>query len=181
MDNLHEQIDEIREYTAALEAVLLSLCEELGLDPQALMEDIQTPERAAELKSKIMKLRTKFAKTGGSQRVADAHRKAEVQRHKEEKSKTVYGKGGKPAKKGSEDYKKGKQRERDLAAKRRNEAELHKKQKAKSAAWHKSQANNPEHQLQMAGYRNEAGRDGDTGESFMRAIGIRQSKGNPFR
>ena len=42
MDNLHEQMDEIREYNELLETVLLALCEELDLDPQALVEDALT-------------------------------------------------------------------------------------------------------------------------------------------
>lgn len=42
-------LDEAMEYTATLEAVILALCEELELDPNKLIEDIQTPERAAEM------------------------------------------------------------------------------------------------------------------------------------
>ena len=38
---------ESAEYTELLESVLLALCEELELDPNALLEDYQTPERAA--------------------------------------------------------------------------------------------------------------------------------------
>lgn len=38
---------EFSEYTELLESVLLTLCEELALDPNELLEDFQTPERAA--------------------------------------------------------------------------------------------------------------------------------------
>jgi len=44
MENLHEQMDEIREYNELLETVLLALCEELDLDPQALVENAQLHE-----------------------------------------------------------------------------------------------------------------------------------------
>ena len=40
------------EYTELLESVLLALCAELELDPDVLLEDFQTPERAAEMKTK---------------------------------------------------------------------------------------------------------------------------------
>ena len=47
------ELDEAVEYAAALEDLLLALCEELEIDPDALVEDLQTPERAKEMRQKI--------------------------------------------------------------------------------------------------------------------------------
>ena len=45
--HLNEPQVAVDEYTELLESVLLALCEELELDPNKLLEDYQTPERAA--------------------------------------------------------------------------------------------------------------------------------------
>jgi hypothetical protein len=62
VQNPQAALDEALEYTALLEEVLLALCEELDIDPEALMEDIQTPERraeaAAQRKKQVKKLNT---------------------------------------------------------------------------------------------------------------------------
>lgn len=47
------ELDEAREYALALEEVLLALCEGLDIDPEALVEDLQTPERAKEMRQKL--------------------------------------------------------------------------------------------------------------------------------
>jgi hypothetical protein len=46
-------IDEVLEYTAALESVILSICEELEIDPDELVEDVMTIARERELGKKI--------------------------------------------------------------------------------------------------------------------------------
>ena len=46
-DPRNESVETVDEYTELLESVLLALCEELELDPNELLEDFQTPERAA--------------------------------------------------------------------------------------------------------------------------------------
>jgi hypothetical protein len=116
MDNLHEQMDEIREYNELLETVLLALCEELDLDPQALLEDLQTPERDYEMYSSIRKKKqaedkhkrkAKDASTPARNRAAVAHKlkakdaaadvrklKAKDAAEKADKE-NVYGTGGK--------------------------------------------------------------------------------------
>jgi hypothetical protein len=116
MDNLHEQMDEIREYNELLETVLLALCEELDLDPQALLEDLQTPERDYEMYSSIRKKKqaedkhkrkAKDASTPARNRAAVAHKlkakdaAADVRKLKAKDAaekadeENVYGKGGK--------------------------------------------------------------------------------------
>ena len=49
---------ESAEYTELLESVLLALCEELELDPNALLEDYQTPERAATTRRAVQQAKT---------------------------------------------------------------------------------------------------------------------------
>lgn len=53
VQNPHQTLDEALEYTAALESVILSVCEELDLDPDKLVEDVMTAARERELKKKI--------------------------------------------------------------------------------------------------------------------------------
>jgi hypothetical protein len=102
MDNLHEQMDEIREYNELLETVLLALCEELDLDPQALVEDVMTVARQKEHHKKLNPLYKKNAKIGYN---APEEKKIEKQIEKarygrggystEMRSKKLYGRGGK--------------------------------------------------------------------------------------
>ncbi len=57
VQNPQAALNEALEYTALLEEVLLALCEELDIDPQALMEDIQTAEREREMRPLVKKAR----------------------------------------------------------------------------------------------------------------------------
>jgi hypothetical protein len=167
VQNPQAALNEAQEYTALLEEVLLALCEELDIDPQALMEDIQTPEREAESEKNMRKLSrraggwetrlnnmTSRSKAARERQVkADAAAEAAEDRHrKEQKSKTVYGKGGKPVRKGSEDYKRATKHKRNMDAKKRADDERHARQKRESDAWHRSREGDPDHHAQMQGY-----------------------------
>jgi len=112
----HEKLQQVEEYNELLETVLLALCEELDLDPQALLEDLQTPERDYEMYSSIRKkkqaadkhrLKAKDTSTPARKRAAVAHKlkakdaaadarklKATDAAEKAEKE-NVYGTGGK--------------------------------------------------------------------------------------
>jgi hypothetical protein len=115
---LHKTIKSVvgegQEYTAALEAALLALCEELDIDPEALMEDIQTTERraeaAAQRKKQVKKLNTsldRFQKTKigtaaneraykSSRRESEKTGKMDAAHERERGATTrLYGKGGK--------------------------------------------------------------------------------------
>ena len=70
---------ESAEYTELLESVLLALCEELELDPNRLLEDYQTPERAATTRRAI--------------------EQAKAMHEYERTSPHTYGKGGRRVKK----------------------------------------------------------------------------------
>ena len=56
VQNPQAALAEAMEYTAILEEVILSLCEELEIDPQALVEDIMTAERQKEHEKKLAPL-----------------------------------------------------------------------------------------------------------------------------
>lgn len=174
IQNPQAALDEAMEYNELLETVLLALCEELELDPNALLEDIQTPEREAESEKNLRKLsrragdwatrlrnQTKGKAARERQVKADAELQSAEDRHrKEQKSKTVYGKGGKPVRKGSEDHKRAMKRKQDMGAKKRADAERHARQKRESEAWHRSRAGDRDHHAQMQGYEDAAHRRG---------------------
>ena len=53
VQNPHEALDEALEYADTLESVILSICEELEIDPDDLVEDVMTAERERELSGKM--------------------------------------------------------------------------------------------------------------------------------
>jgi len=58
VQNPQAALNEALEYTAALEAALLALCEELGLDPEALMEDVfDSPTSAAASRANVKRVK----------------------------------------------------------------------------------------------------------------------------
>jgi hypothetical protein len=162
-------VGEEQEYTAALEAALLALCEELDITTDELFEMAQTAEREAESEKNLRKLsrragdwetrlrnQTKGKAARKRQAKADAELQSAEDRHrKEQKSKTVYGKGGKPVRKGSEDHKRAMKRKRDMNAKKRADAERHERQKRESEAWHRSKAGDRDHRAQMHGFSDD--------------------------
>jgi hypothetical protein len=99
MENLHEQLEAIEDYTSVLEEALVALCEEMEIDPAALVEDIQTDERYQEMRIKGVQARSDAQRVRG-RRDAEARkiRKAaadhDKQDSKEHRSKAVYAKGG---------------------------------------------------------------------------------------
>lgn len=114
VQNPQVALDEALEYTAALEAVILSICEELEIDPDALIEDLMTTGRQREMERKIRQQgkRTsaavkkaeaalpggKKARSATSRRFQKEFEKSQAlgkQYDKEAKSHKIYGKGGK--------------------------------------------------------------------------------------
>ena len=117
------ELDEAVEYARALEEVLLALCEELGIDPAALVEDIQTGERENEMFYKRRSLQDKEESAGdravsvlnsknkdkkkelnkkwsAAKRALEKHDRRD---RVEKDSSRLYGKGGKVVKKGTVD------------------------------------------------------------------------------
>ena len=82
-------LDEAMEYTAALEEILLALCEELDLDPNELMEDIFDNSRSASVSRENIKIAQKQEKAGQKPKGFAAKVKAKHEEMK--KSKTKYG------------------------------------------------------------------------------------------
>ena len=136
VQNPQVALDEAMEYTALLEEVLLALCEELELDPNALLEDVQTYERSQETTKKSKKLEKDIAKASNAQqhrravKAWDAHAK---QVRKEVGSKTLYAKGGKTVRKGTAAH----------AAETKKSDRGYDKMNKRIAASHKSQQGNP--------------------------------------
>ena len=111
VQNPQAALAEAMEYTAALEAVILALCEELELDPQALVEDIMTAERQKEHEKKLAPLykTIRKAKTGSpeakkAQKAMSKARYGKGGYSTEMKSKKLYGKGGKVLKRKPDVY-----------------------------------------------------------------------------
>lgn len=107
VQNPQAALNEALDYTAALEEIILALCEELDIDPSCLLEDLQTPEREEEMRKTGERLRRNIsrAKTRKQLDAADkAHNKQQAQDVKEKRAKTVYGKGGKPVRKSSAEH-----------------------------------------------------------------------------
>jgi len=100
VQNPEAALQEALEYSAALETVILSLCEELDLDPQELVEDVMTQEREREL-SKKMKEANKKTEAKRKQSYAGfdkAYKRSQAlgkRYEKEGSSHKVFGKGGK--------------------------------------------------------------------------------------
>ena len=109
------ELDEAREYALALEEVLLALCEELDIDPHALLEDLQTPARKREMDKQIERQEARVDRAGmppspfsrgkgaNRQRMSRDREIAKAntlwnRREREELSKKTYGRGGKVVK-----------------------------------------------------------------------------------
>ena len=87
---------ESAEYTELLESALLALCEELELDPNELLEDYQTPERADQ--TDRLRMRTRKAAQSAARKYEQAKSLAQY----EKESPKTYGSKGrvvKPTKK----------------------------------------------------------------------------------
>lgn len=87
VQNPQAALDEAMEYTAILEEVILSLCEELDLDPQALVEDAVTAGRKSELSKKEWDYASK-GQGEKSDKIVDRHNREQSSR------KYLYRKGG---------------------------------------------------------------------------------------
>jgi len=107
-------VGEGQEYAEFLEGIIDTLCEELGLDPDALLEDVQTFEREKETQAERKRLererdagrRKNTAAGDKEERSASAKiRRRDKLSDKEYFSKQLYGKGGKVIRKGTAKYK----------------------------------------------------------------------------
>jgi len=100
VQNPEAALQEALEYTAALETVILSLCEELNLDPQELVEDVMTQERERELSKKMKEAnkKTDAKRKQNSAGFNKAYKRSQAlgkRYEKEGSSHKVFGKGGK--------------------------------------------------------------------------------------
>jgi len=161
IQNPQATLDEAMEYTALLETVLLALCEELELDPNTLLEDIQTFDRKSETYAEVRRLqrerdaarRKNTAEGDKQERSASAKLRHRYKRNdKEHFSKELYAKGGKVVRKGTAEHK------RELARSNKQKAAYEKasqkKYDAKMARIMKDPAARELYHAQMAGYGN---------------------------
>jgi hypothetical protein len=101
MENLHEQLEAIEDYTSVLEEALVALCAELEIDPVELVEDIMTDERQREhakrLRSADRRAREseKFGRSDGVDYWTGRQALRAKTARKEQRSTKLYGKGGK--------------------------------------------------------------------------------------
>lgn len=142
------------EYAEWLESILTNLCEELDIDPDALLEDVQTYDRWKERHAKHKKLtRDAYRKGSGRKefKALDAHAR---ESDREDRSKTLYGKGGKAIRKGTPAH---------AAALKKTKADWaahHERTKQ----WHRKMSDHPDrgvradYNAQMGGYRDAADR-----------------------
>lgn len=89
VQNPQVALDEALEYTAALESIILSICEELEIDPDELMEDVFSDAKSASVSRGNVKIAQKQEKAGQKPKGFAAKVKAKHEAMK--KSKKVYG------------------------------------------------------------------------------------------
>jgi len=90
VQNPYQELDEALEYADTLESIILSICEELEIDPDELVEDVMTDSRLKEL---VKKRNTTAKKNQSYSTAADDRIRNRMER--EAGSKKVYGRGGK--------------------------------------------------------------------------------------
>jgi hypothetical protein len=142
-------VGEGQEYASTLEAALEFVCEELNITPEELFEMAQTYDRWRETHDKHEKLMAKWMKSGSGSKAHKALKAHERASSREEKSKTLYGKGGKAIRKGTPAHAAATQKSKsDWAA-----------HHARTREWHRTMSNHPDrgvradYNAQMGGYR----------------------------
>jgi hypothetical protein len=149
VQNPQAAMNEALEYASSLEAALEFMCEELNITPEELFEMAQTYDRWRETKAKHDKLMADWMKPGSGSKARKALAAHERASSREEKSKTLYGKGGKAIRKGTPAHAAATQKTKsDWAA-----------HHARTREWHRTMSNHPDrgvradYNAQMGGYR----------------------------
>lgn len=106
VQNPQTALNEARDYAALLESVVVDLCEEFGLDPDAVMEMAMTLPRLHQTNRELGGLYDR--ETRGDKKAGSEFKKKLKQQKTEISSKKRYGVGGKvlKGKSRSSDYKK---------------------------------------------------------------------------
>ena len=147
---------ESAEYTELLESVLLALCEELELDPNKLLEDYQTPERADQ--TDRLRMRTRKA----AQAAARKYEQAKTLAQYEKESPKTYGSKGRVVKPTKKMLKTRGASEKAQETKRTNEINKYRILRAKEQETHRKNAKTPQGRAIRAasiaqGQRNDLG------------------------
>jgi len=92
VQNPHRELDEALEYADTLESVILSICEELEIDPDELVEMAMTQGRNREHRKILSRAWAAPRRDDPKYHKLEAARK---RAQRESDSKKIYGKGGK--------------------------------------------------------------------------------------
>ena len=146
----------VDEYTELLESVLLALCEELELDPNELLEDYQTPERADQ--TDRLRMRTRKAAESAARKYEQAKTLAQY----EKESPKTYGSKGRVVKPTKKMLKTRGASEKAQETKRTNEINKYRILRAKEQETHRKNAKTPQGKRMRAasiaqGQRNDLG------------------------
>ena len=156
ISHMNEPQVAVDEYTELLESVLLALCEELELDPNALLEDYQTPERADQ--TDRLRMRTRKA----AQAAARKYEQAKTLAQYEKESPKTYGSKGRVVKPTKKMLKTRGASEKAQETKRTNEINKYRILRAKEQETHRKNAKTPQGRAIRAasiaqGQRNDLG------------------------
>ena len=126
------------EYTELLESVLLALCEELELDPNELLEDYQTPERADQ--TDRLRMRTRKAAEAAARKYEQAKTLAQY----EKESPKTYGSKGRVVKASKKMLKTRASSEKAKETKRSNEIKKYRSLRATALETSRKNAKTPQ-------------------------------------
>jgi len=128
----------VDEYTELLESVLLALCEELELDPNELLEDYQTPERADQ--TDRLRMRTRKAAEAAAKKYEQAKTLAQY----EKESPKTYGSKGRVVKASKKMLKTRASSEKAKETKRSNEIKKYRSLRATALETDRKNAKTPQ-------------------------------------
>lgn len=98
VQNPHVALNEAQEYASVLESAVLALCEEFGLDPDAVLEMAITVGRAKEFDKKFEGMRRRGTLNKAGDPTSKRGKAIQQQAWREAESAKIYGKGGKVVK-----------------------------------------------------------------------------------
>jgi len=136
--HMNEPQVSVDEYTELLESVLLALCDELELDPNELLEDYQTPERADQ--TDRLRMRTRKAAEAAAKKYEQAKTLAQY----EKESPKTYGSKGRVVKASKKMLKTRASSEKAKETKRSNEIKKYRSLRATALETDRKNAKTPQ-------------------------------------
>jgi hypothetical protein len=141
VQNPQTALEEAMEYTAALEAVIVGICEKLDLDPDALVEEVFNSPRSARtqrvmsegvIRNTIQRIKNKVKGSGFStdRELEQRKKRADEARERAENAKAA----------AADRAERQKDREREEARRRRKSAEQDNERRSARSDWHPKSA-----------------------------------------